>query len=138
MFNPTSLDEVCVQVTHLEARGKNISDEGRKKPFKGKNKEKASKGKGKKNAYVKKEGEKLFFKHFSRKGHGEKNCWKLHPEQRSKHQNNKGKQKIAAITQHGLGEDSGDECKITAMGLNNLKGKEIENKPITSASNCPI
>ena len=38
MFNPTSLDEVCVQVTHLEARGKNIFEEGRKKPFKGKKK----------------------------------------------------------------------------------------------------
>ena len=36
MFNPTSLDEVCVQATHLEARGKNISEEGRKKPLKGK------------------------------------------------------------------------------------------------------
>ena len=38
MFNPTSLDEVCVQATHLEARGKNISDEGRSKPFRGKKK----------------------------------------------------------------------------------------------------
>ena len=38
MFNPTILDEVCVQATHLEARGKNISEEGRKKPFKGKKK----------------------------------------------------------------------------------------------------
>ena len=38
MFNPTSLDEVCVQATHLEARGKNISEEGRKKYFKGKKK----------------------------------------------------------------------------------------------------
>ena len=26
MFNPTSLDEVCVQATHLEARGKNTFD----------------------------------------------------------------------------------------------------------------
>ena len=29
MFNPTSLDEVCVQATHLEARGKNTFDEDR-------------------------------------------------------------------------------------------------------------
>ena len=29
MFNPTSLDEVCVQATHLEARGKqNIDEKG--------------------------------------------------------------------------------------------------------------
>ena len=40
IFNPTSLDEVCVQVTDSEARGKNITDESRKKPFNGKNKEK--------------------------------------------------------------------------------------------------
>ena len=33
MFNPTILDEVCVQATHLEARGKNIFEEGRKKHF---------------------------------------------------------------------------------------------------------
>ena len=26
MFNPTNLDEVCVHVTHLEARGKNTFD----------------------------------------------------------------------------------------------------------------
>ena len=26
MFNPTSLDEVCVQATHLEARGKQSFD----------------------------------------------------------------------------------------------------------------
>jgi hypothetical protein len=25
MFNPTSLDDVCVQATHLEARGKNVN-----------------------------------------------------------------------------------------------------------------
>ena len=91
MFNPTSLDEVCVQATHLEARGKNIIDEGRKKPFKGKNKEKTSKGKGKKNASVKKEGEKVVCKHCSREGHDEKNCWKVHLEKRPKYNNNKGK-----------------------------------------------
>ena len=56
MFNPTILDEVCVQVTHLEARGKNIFEEVRKKPFKGKAKENTSKGKKKKNSFVNKEG----------------------------------------------------------------------------------
>ena len=66
MVNPTNLDELCVQATHLEARGKNISEEGRKKPFKGKNKEKTSKGKSKYNEYVKKEGEKLVCKHCSK------------------------------------------------------------------------
>ena len=43
---------------------------------------------------------------------------------RPKKYNNKGKQKTAATTQHDLGEDSGDESKITTMGLKNMKGKE--------------
>ena len=42
MFNSTSLDKVCVQATHLEARVKKISEEDRKKNFKGKKKEKTS------------------------------------------------------------------------------------------------
>ena len=50
MFNPTILDKVCVQATHLEARGENTFDEGRNKPFKGKNKDKTFKGKGKRNS----------------------------------------------------------------------------------------
>jgi hypothetical protein len=48
MFNPNNLDDVCVQATHLEARGKNTPEEGSKNPFKGKEKEKGFKGKGKK------------------------------------------------------------------------------------------
>lgn len=58
MFNPTSLDEVCVQATHLEARGKNIPEEGKKNPFKG-----GEKGKGKNNASVEKEVVKMTCKH---------------------------------------------------------------------------
>ena len=59
MFNPNNLDEVCVQATHLEARGKNNPEEGSKNPFKSKGKEKGFKGNGKKNESIKKEGEKL-------------------------------------------------------------------------------
>ena len=54
MFNPTCLDEVCVQATHLEAREKNVQDEGKKKPFKGGEKGKGFKGKQKNNASIKK------------------------------------------------------------------------------------
>ena len=115
MFNPTSLDEVCVQATHLEARGKNILEEGKKKPFQG-----GEKGKGKKNAFVKMEGEKMTCKYCSKEGHDEDHCWKLHPEMRPKKFNNKGKQKIVATTQQDLGSDSSDETKITAMSI---KGK---------------
>ena len=116
MFNPNKLDEVCVQATHLEARGKNISEEGsKKKPFKGKGKEKGGKWKGKKNASVKQEGEKITCKHCSKEGHDEAHCWKLHPELRPKKKNKKGKQKTTATTQKDLGSDSGDETKIVSM-----------------------
>ena len=42
MFSPTSIDEVSVQATHLEARGKNVNPEigGSSKPTASKNKEK--------------------------------------------------------------------------------------------------
>jgi hypothetical protein len=117
MFNPSNLDEVCVQATHLEARGRNETHEGNKKPFshgdKGKRK---FKGNGKKNDAVKKEGEKFTCKHCSKDGHDEDHCWKLHPERRPKKFGNKGKSKTAATIQHDLGSDSGDETKITAMG----------------------
>lgn len=60
MFNPTNLDEFFVQATHLEARGKHVSDEKSESSLeigeKGKGK---FKGKGKKNAYIKREKEKL-------------------------------------------------------------------------------
>ena len=67
MFNPTKLDEVCVQETHLEARGKNVPQEGNQNPFKSGDKGNGKfKGKGKNNASVKKEGEKLTCKHCSK------------------------------------------------------------------------
>ena len=36
MFNPTSVDEVCVQATQLEVRGKNTFDGNEGSDFKGK------------------------------------------------------------------------------------------------------
>lgn len=66
MFNPNNLDDVCVQATPLEARGKNIPEEGSKNPSKSKGKEKVFKGKAKKKASIKKEGEKITCKHYSR------------------------------------------------------------------------
>ena len=57
MFNPRNLDEVCVQATHLEARGKQNKEE--KGESEGKGKEKGGKWKGNKNESIKKEKEKL-------------------------------------------------------------------------------
>ena len=64
IFNPTNIDEVCVQETHLESRSKNVPQETSKKPSQFVDKGKGKfKGKGKNNATVKKEGDKLTFKH---------------------------------------------------------------------------
>ena len=57
MFNPTSLDEVCVQATHLEARGKQNLDENEENEFKGK-------WKKNRNENIRKEKGKFFCKHF--------------------------------------------------------------------------
>jgi hypothetical protein len=119
MFNPSNLDEVCVQATHLEARGRNDTHVGNKKTFShGDKGKKKFKGNGRKNVVVKKEGEKFTCKHCSKDGHDEDHCWKLHPERRPKKfgNNNKGKSKTIATVQHDLGSDLGDETKITAMG----------------------
>jgi hypothetical protein len=119
MFNPSNLDEVCVQATHLEARGRNDTHEGNKKTFShGDKGKKKFKGNGKKNVVVKKEGEKFTCKHCSKDGHDEDHCWKLHPERRPKKfgNNNKGKSNTTATIQHDLGSDLSDETKITAMG----------------------
>jgi hypothetical protein len=118
MFNPTNLDEFCVHATHLEARGKNTTQEGNKKPFvNGDKGKKKFKGNGRKNASVKTEGEKLSCKQCSKDSHDEDHCWKLNHEMRPKKFSHKGKPKTAATTQHDLCSDSGDETKIIAMGF---------------------
>lgn len=124
IFNPTSLDEVCVQATHLEARGKNVQDEGKKKPFKGGEKGKGFKGKQNKNESIKKEGEKTACTHCSKDGHDEAHCWKLHPELRPKKFNNKAKM-TTATTQQDLGSDLGDETKISAMVTRGKKPQQV-------------
>ena len=56
MFNPTNIDEVCVQATRLEARWKqNIND---KRDSEGKGKGKFY-GRGKRNSSVKREKQKI-------------------------------------------------------------------------------
>jgi hypothetical protein len=118
VFNPSNLDEFCVQETHLEERGRNEPQECRKNPFRHGDKGKRKlNGNGKKNSSVKKEGEKLTCKHYSKDDHDEDHCWKLHHEKRPKNFNNKGKPNIVATIQHDLGFDLGDETKITAMGF---------------------
>lgn len=76
MFNPSNLDEVCVQDTHLEARGKQGIEE--KSESEGKRKGKFY-GRGKRNSSVKRKKEKLTCKNCSKTGHGENQCWQIHP-----------------------------------------------------------
>jgi hypothetical protein len=114
MLNPSNLDEVCVQTTHLEARGRNDLQEGKNKSFNGDKGKRKFEGNVKKNASFKKEREKLSCEHCS---NDEDHCWKFHPEKRPKKFNNKEKPNIAATVQQYLGYNSEDETKIIAMCL---------------------
>jgi hypothetical protein len=83
LFNPTNLDEVCVQATHLESRGKNVqSDFTKKQPSKFIEGKFKGKGKGKKATTVKKEETKPTCSHCKKEGHDDAHCWKLHPDLR--------------------------------------------------------
>ena len=119
VFNPNNIDDVCVQATHLEARGKNTLEECSKNPFKSKGKEKAFKGKEKKMCLSKKE-ERKFHANIVPKRVTMKLLLEASSRNETKKINNKGKQKTTKTTQQDLGSDLGDETKITAMGI---KGK---------------
>ena len=69
LFNPTNLDEVCVQETHLESRGKNVQEDHTKKPSKFK-----GRGQGKKKATSKKEEGNPSCIHCKRDGHDDEHC----------------------------------------------------------------
>ena len=56
MFNPTNLDEVCVQATHMESKGKNTKEIFSKKPYKLDGNKFKRKGKGKHISIMEKEG----------------------------------------------------------------------------------
>jgi hypothetical protein len=114
LFNPTNLDEVCVQETHLESRGKNVQEDHKHSEDHFKRK---GKGKDKRTTTTKKEGEKSSCTHCQKDGHDDEHCWKLHPELRPKRFGGQRKQKIVATMQQDLGSDSGDEENITTVGL---------------------
>ena len=121
MFNTTSLDEVCVQATHLESRGKNVNVDFVKpfKPTEGKTKGKGKENfKGKKSNTTKKEKPRCT--HCKKEGHSEYHCWIVHPRFKPTKFRNKGKPKTVATTQVDLGSDSGNETKVT---VTLIKGK---------------
>ncbi|XP_059067200.1 uncharacterized protein LOC131858147 [Cryptomeria japonica] len=136
MLNPSNLDQVCVQATHIESRGKNTFSESfakksSKKPPEGKSKDK---GKGKKTATLKKEDAKPTCSHCKKEGHEDAKCWKLHPELRPKrYGGNKGPKKTTAVIQQDLGSDSGDETQIVATSIQGtVKGKTLSSDAIDS------
>jgi len=82
LFNPTSVDEVCVQATHLESRGKNVQEDPTKNPSKFPHNKFKKKVKGKyKNTATTKKGEgNPSCTHWKKDGHEDEHYWKLHPE----------------------------------------------------------
>eukprot|EP00253_Pinus_taeda_P029217 PITA_29217 len=130
MFNPTSIDELFVQATHLEARGKNGSPEvgGPSQPTASKSKEKRKhKWKATKDNIAQKS--KASCTHCKKEGHDDEHCWILHPELRPKKFEGKKKKTVVAI-QKDLGSDSGDETTIAATGI---RGKNSEASTSNSA-----
>jgi hypothetical protein len=118
LFNPTSLNEVCVQATHLENKRKHVQENSTKKPSNLPHKPfKKFKRKDNKTATVTREGGKPSCTHCKKIGHDDEHCWKLHPKKRSKQFSGKGKTKTVATVKQDLGSDLGDEGKITAVGV---------------------
>jgi hypothetical protein len=115
MFGPNNLDEVSIQETYIETGkiGVSVSGESSSK------KEGKGKGNGKKENSTTLKGDKLSCKHCKKEGHDDEHCWKLHPEKRRKWvKERKGRQMVATTTWPiDLGSDSGDESKITTVGL---------------------
>ena len=117
MFNPTSIDEVYVQATHQEARGKNGNPKvgGSSQHTASKNKEKRKqKWKARKANTAQKRRSSIT--HCKKDGHDDEHCWILHLELRPKKFEGK-KKKTAAAIQKYLGLDLRDETTIATIGI---------------------
>jgi hypothetical protein len=119
MFGPTNLDEVFVQATYIEARKIGVSGELSSR------KEDKRKWTGKKENAVARKEEKPSCKHCKKEGHDEDICWQLHPDKRPKWlKEKKGRQTVAATTRPtNLGSDSGDETKVSLVGMTGKIGE---------------
>jgi hypothetical protein len=107
LFNPTSLDKVYVQETHLENMGKHVQEDPIKKPSNLPHKQFTKfKRKDKNTTTVKREEGKPSCTHCKKNGHDDEHCWKLHLEKRPKQFGGKGKTKTIATVQQDLGSDS--------------------------------
>jgi hypothetical protein len=126
MFGPTNLDEVYVQATYIEAgkTGVDVSGESSSR------KEEKRKWNGKKENSVARKEENPPCKHCKKEGHDEDRCWKLHPEKRPKwFKERKGRQTVVAATRPtNLGSDSGDESKVSLVGLTGKIGGALDSR----------
>jgi hypothetical protein len=104
-----------VQATYIEARETGVVVSGESSLMK----EDKRKGNGKKANSTTRREEKLSCKHCKKEGKDDDHCSQLHPEKRPKwFKERKGRQTIVASTRSiDLGYDSGDETKITIVGL---------------------
>eukprot|EP00253_Pinus_taeda_P023022 PITA_23022 len=135
MFNPTSIDEVSIQATHLEARGKNVNPEvgGSSKPIASKNKEKRKqKWKERKTNTVQKT--KSSRTHCKKDGHDDEHCWILHMELKPKKCDGKKKNIVPAI-QKDLRSELGDETTIVATGIKGKNSKASNSNSTQSTDN---
>jgi len=100
MFNPTELDNVYVQTTHLEERGKFVRDRKKKNASKSNSEKDKGKGKekGKTTSMVQKEKSKELCTHCKKEGHLAVKCWKLHLELCTKPKWQEKKKQVATIT----------------------------------------
>jgi hypothetical protein len=123
MFGPTNLDEVSVQATYIEAGKTGVSGESSSSRKADKRKRHGKNS----NAVTRKEG-KPSCKHCKKEGHDEDRCWQLHPEKRPKwFKEKKGMQTVATTTRPtDLGSDSGDESKISLVGMTGKIGEDID------------
>ena len=78
MFNPTNLDEVCVQATCIESKGKSAHDKFSSTES-SQSKEGKAKGKGKHRTTMRKDNERPTCSHCQKQGHEEAKCWVVHP-----------------------------------------------------------
>ena len=74
--------------------------------------------------------ENLSCKNCKKEGNDNEHCWKLHPEKRPKwFKERKGTQTVATTTWPiALGYDSGDETKITTVGLTGKIGDGYDSR----------
>jgi hypothetical protein len=83
---------------------------------------------GKKSNVVMRKEERPSCKHCNKEGHDEGRFWHFHPEKRSKwFKEKKGRKTVVAKTRpKDLGSDSGDESKVSLVGMTSKIGEGID------------